>query len=317
MQARLSFLLLVFSALVLLTSPAFSGGGGAPGVEGVSPRCEAAIDKATGSYSQCLLKASSRFAKNADQDVFNERRAKCGRDCNSRVDRALAKFGQDSCTLLTSEIRDRTMFFAESATTEAGGTEAPAARPSVLAAAQESGCKAANGIWDAEAESCTPAPSYSCFTGGLCSQLAASFPPSETGHANAYAGHTKDTGAALAAGCNVEYGNWYYGWSAALLIHECLIGEGGGNCYGYGPGHVSLGIAFDTFGPACANGAPDVAVTEPPPTPAENCFDNDECTCCYETSGAYTCSAGSASAPNCLQSDCTCCYETSGEYSCS
>ena len=62
MQARRSLLVLLFSAL-LLASPAFSAGGSAPSGEEVSPRCEAAIDKAAGRYSQCLLKASARHAK--------------------------------------------------------------------------------------------------------------------------------------------------------------------------------------------------------------------------------------------------------------
>ena len=67
MQARLSFLVLLFLAL-LLASPAFSAGGSAPTDEGVSPRCEAAIDKAAGRYSQCLLKASAKYAKKKNQD---------------------------------------------------------------------------------------------------------------------------------------------------------------------------------------------------------------------------------------------------------
>ncbi len=62
MQVRLSFLVLL-SALLVLASPAFSAGSSAPSGEGVSPRCEAAIDKAAGRYSQCLLKASANFAK--------------------------------------------------------------------------------------------------------------------------------------------------------------------------------------------------------------------------------------------------------------
>ena len=48
MQARRSFLVLLFLALLLLASPAFSAGGSAPSGEEVSPRCEAAIDKAAG-----------------------------------------------------------------------------------------------------------------------------------------------------------------------------------------------------------------------------------------------------------------------------
>ena len=69
MQACLSFLVLLFSALLLLASPAFSAEGSAPSGEGVSPRCEAAIDKAAGRYSQCLLKASAKYAKKKNQSA--------------------------------------------------------------------------------------------------------------------------------------------------------------------------------------------------------------------------------------------------------
>ena len=103
------------------------------------------------------------------------------------------------------------------------------------------------------------------------------------------------------------------------LIQDCMVfeGNGGGDCYGYGTGHMGVTILFETFGPVCANGASHVSVTEPPPTDStDNCFENQDCTCCYETSGAYTCSGEMPSTENCLQSTCTCCYETTGEVSC-
>ena len=53
MQARLSFSVLLFSALLVLASPAFSVGGSAPSGEGVSPGCEAVIDDGGGRRGQC------------------------------------------------------------------------------------------------------------------------------------------------------------------------------------------------------------------------------------------------------------------------
>ena len=127
MQARLSFLALLFSALFLLASPAFSAGGSAPSREGVSPRCEAAIDKAAGSYSQCLLKASAKFAKKGNKDRLLAQQTRCGDQYNAQIARAQDRFGEDQCTAYTSQIADRTLTYAEEVSIEAGG-EAAASR---------------------------------------------------------------------------------------------------------------------------------------------------------------------------------------------
>ena len=125
MQARLSFLVLLFSALLLLASPAFSAGGSAPTDEGVSPRCEAAIDKAAGRYSQCLLKASAKYAKKKNQDDrLLAQQMRCGDKYNAQVARAQDRFGEEQCTPYTSQIADRTATCAEEASIEAGGKAA-------------------------------------------------------------------------------------------------------------------------------------------------------------------------------------------------
>ena len=125
MQARRSFLVLLFSAL-LLASPTFSAGGSAPSDEGVSPRCEAAIDKAAGRYSQCLLKASAKYAKSKkNQDRFLAQAAKCEDKWNAQVARAEHRFGEDQCTPYASEIADRTFTYARGAATEASGKKSP------------------------------------------------------------------------------------------------------------------------------------------------------------------------------------------------
>ena len=88
MQVRSSFWVLLFSDLFLLASPAFSAGGSAPSGEGVSPRCEAAIDKAAGRYSQCLLKASAKFAKKGNEDRLFAQQMRCGDKFDAQVARA-------------------------------------------------------------------------------------------------------------------------------------------------------------------------------------------------------------------------------------
>jgi len=125
MQARLSFFILFFSALLLSASPAFSAGGSAPSGEGVSPRCEAAIDKAAGYYSKCLLKASAKYAKKGNEDRLLAQQAKCDDKFDDQVARAQDRFGEDQCTLYTSEIADRTVSYTAGVASEASGQSAP------------------------------------------------------------------------------------------------------------------------------------------------------------------------------------------------
>ena len=122
MQARRSFLVLLFSALLLLASPAFSAGGSAPSGEEVSARCEAAIDKAAGRYSQCLLKASAKFAKKKNQDdrLFAQQ-MRCGEKFDNQVARAQSRYGEEQCTSYTSQIADRTRTYASKTAAEAHG----------------------------------------------------------------------------------------------------------------------------------------------------------------------------------------------------
>ncbi len=124
MQARLSFLALLFSALLVLASPAFSAGGSAPSGEGVSPRCEAAIDKAAGSYGQCLLKASAKFAKKGNEDRLFAQQMRCGDKFDAQVARAQDRYGEEKCTPYTRQIADRTATCAEEVSMEAGGKAA-------------------------------------------------------------------------------------------------------------------------------------------------------------------------------------------------
>ena len=125
MPTRLSFSVLLCSALLFLASPAFSAGGSAASGEGVSPRCEAAIDKAAGNYSQCLLKASAKFAKRGNEDRLLAQQAKCDDKFDAQVARAQDRYGEDQCTRYTSQIADRTATYAQGAATEASGKASP------------------------------------------------------------------------------------------------------------------------------------------------------------------------------------------------
>ena len=384
MQACLSFLVLLFSALLLLASPAFSAGGSAPSEEGISPRCEAAIDKAAGSYGQCLLKASAKFAKKGNEDRLFAQQMRCGDKFDAQVARAQDRYGEDQCTPYTSQIADRTATCAEEVSMEAGGkaaasrlyvqdaaggtltettlvllgvdestpwfTDRPyreagqtttadfvalfaeegpdsfAADPPNADFTCESGgevvnqvvtltepvldetagtltytvalvpngagggsteitcdgdahlfvddtvnnarvisfcqwdvvCKAAGGVWNSEAKSCTPgvtqvgceagggvwdagtskcAPAYNCFVAGFCAQGAKIFPPSTYGYTNVYEGAKPDQGAALAAGCDTIQGgtDWQFGefiYNQARDMEVFMWRQGSGPCAG-------------------------------------------------------------------------------------
>ncbi len=122
MQARFSFSVLLFSALLLLAPPAFSAGDSAPSGEGVSPRCEAAIDKAAGNYSRCLLKATAMYGKQGQRGKkFLAKQERCEINFNRRVSLAQDRYGEDQCTPYVSAIADRTKAYASKAAAEAHG----------------------------------------------------------------------------------------------------------------------------------------------------------------------------------------------------
>ena len=124
MQVRFSLLVFLF-LLLSLTSPAFSAGGNAPSGEGVSPRCEAAIDKAAANFSQCLLKASAKYAKKQNEAVLFAREQKCGHRFSVEVTRALNRIGEKRCTPYVREIASRSARYAESVAIEARGLSDP------------------------------------------------------------------------------------------------------------------------------------------------------------------------------------------------
>jgi len=128
MPLRHSFSVLLLSALLLSTSPAFSAGGSAPRGEVISPRCEAAIDMAAGRYSQCLLKASAKYAKKGKKGNHQRlfaRRLKCEDTFQGQVARAQARFGEDSCSPYAREIADRTAVYVGNVSSEAQGSRKP------------------------------------------------------------------------------------------------------------------------------------------------------------------------------------------------
>ena len=114
MQACVSFLVLLFSAL-LLASPVFSAGGSAPSVEGVSPRCEADLDRAAGRYSKCLLSAKARSVGKQGTRGLERQQDRCEKKFERRIADAIRKNGKAACPasgLLTS-LGDRTVTSAD------------------------------------------------------------------------------------------------------------------------------------------------------------------------------------------------------------
>jgi hypothetical protein len=88
-----------------------------------SSRCEAAMDRATGRYAECLLKTSARAARHGEREPEqdDEAQADCRETFNQHVDRALQRHGVENCTSLVAQMEHRTANFAAAIAQEAGG----------------------------------------------------------------------------------------------------------------------------------------------------------------------------------------------------
>ena len=93
----------------------------------VSPRCEAAMDRAAGHYSQCLLLADAHYARHGNPTKLANRQARCETRFDHRTSRAINRHGADACPSsdLVAAMEDRTVTYAQGAASEAGGTPAP------------------------------------------------------------------------------------------------------------------------------------------------------------------------------------------------
>ena len=111
------------SCLIVFTLLLFAGSAAA---EDVSPRCEAAMDRAVGHYSQCLLSVAASNARHENATKLANRQARCEARFDRRTSRAFSRYGADECP--SSEhlgfMADRTVTYAQGAATEAGGEDA-------------------------------------------------------------------------------------------------------------------------------------------------------------------------------------------------
>ena len=109
--------------LVVLTLWLFAGSAGA---QDVSPRCEAAMDRAAGHYSRCLLRADAHYSRHENASKLENRQARCETRFDRRTARAINRHGADACPSsdLVAAIGDRTVTYAEGVATEAHGVPA-------------------------------------------------------------------------------------------------------------------------------------------------------------------------------------------------
>ena len=112
------------SCLVVLTLLLFAGSAGA---QDVSARCEAAMDRAAGDYSRCLLRADAHYARHENATKLENRQARCETRFDRRTSRAIRHHGADECPSsdLVAAMEDRTVKYAQGAATEASGTASP------------------------------------------------------------------------------------------------------------------------------------------------------------------------------------------------
>jgi len=111
---------LLSSLLLALTFLFFAGSGAA---QDVSPRCEAAIDRAAGTYSRCLLGAQTRNALSSNASRLESAEQRCADRFDAATARALARAEQreETCTPLLVEIADRSVSYAEGVAKQARG----------------------------------------------------------------------------------------------------------------------------------------------------------------------------------------------------
>jgi len=105
--------------LVVLVSPTVSRSAGTPSHDGRSSRCEAAIDRAAGTFSDCLLKARAKNARKEDEERLFLKQLRCEKKFTAQATRALNRFGEDQCTSNVQEIAIRTLLHAELVADEA------------------------------------------------------------------------------------------------------------------------------------------------------------------------------------------------------
>ena len=98
---------------------------GSASAQDVSPRCEAAMDRAAGDYSRCLLLADAHYARHANATKLENRQAHCETRFDRRTSRAINRHGADKCpgSDLVAAIGFRTASYTVGASTEAAGSE--------------------------------------------------------------------------------------------------------------------------------------------------------------------------------------------------
>jgi len=115
----------LFSSLPLTLALLLVAGSGA--AEDVSRSCEAAIDRAAGTYSRCLLGAQSRNAWRQEASKLEDAAQRCTDRFDAATARALARAerGGETCTAFLEAIAARIVSNAQVVATEASGTASP------------------------------------------------------------------------------------------------------------------------------------------------------------------------------------------------
>ena len=100
---------------------------GSAAAQDVDPRCEAAVDRAAGHYSKCLLSADASYARHENATKLEAHQERCETRFDRRTSRAIARHGADECPSsdLVAAIGDRTITYTEGVATEAKGLPAP------------------------------------------------------------------------------------------------------------------------------------------------------------------------------------------------
>jgi hypothetical protein len=99
---------------------------GSAAAQDVSPHCEAAMDRAAGDYSRCLLRADASYARHENAAKLENRHTRCQTRFDRRTSRAIKRYGADECVsaVLVSQMADLSVSCADGvAQGAAGGSE--------------------------------------------------------------------------------------------------------------------------------------------------------------------------------------------------
>jgi hypothetical protein len=153
-------------------------------------RCKRLVTKAERNYASCVTGVAARNLRFGQQTGPQPTALST---CDTRRATALDRIGAKFPSLAPGDCGLDTASAAARATAAlvVAGLEEPIDNAAIAAAAEQTGCEAANGTW--ESGTCTAGSSYNCTIGAMCSAWAAAYSHDLGYYTNNYVGDTATT----------------------------------------------------------------------------------------------------------------------------